>query len=95
MRGRVRKSGKQFRNGDKVYFKRPDRKEWSGPATVIGQEGKTIIIKYGAHIVKCHETHVLEIPYCFERDTVKDGVEAEENEERVCNEDAEEKEERA
>ena len=67
----VSQSRKIFTDGDKVYFKRPDRKEWSGPATVIGKDGKTVILKYGAHIVRCHEIHVQEIPYSFERDTEK------------------------
>ena len=71
LKGNVRQSRKIFTDGDKVYFKRPDRKEWSGPATVIGKDGKTVLLKYGAHIVRCHETHVQEIPYSFERDTEK------------------------
>ena len=71
LKGNVRQSGKPFTDGDKVYFKRPDRKEWSGPATVIGKDGKTVILKYGAHIVRCHEIHVQEIPYNFEKDTEK------------------------
>ena len=71
LKGSVKQSRKQFTNGEKIYFKRPDRKEWSGPATVIGQDGKTVIVKYGAHIVRCHEVHVQEIPYSFERDTEK------------------------
>ena len=71
LKGSVKQTRKEFTNGEKVYFKRPERKEWNGPATVIGQEGKTIIVKYGANIVKCHEIHVQEIPYSFERDTEK------------------------
>ena len=71
LKGNIRQSRKPFTDGDKVYFKRPDKKEWSGPATVIGKDGKTVILKYGAHIVRCHEVHVQEIPYSFERDTEK------------------------
>ena len=71
LKASIKQSRKQFTNGDKVYFKRPDRKEWSGPATVMGKDGKTVIVKYGSHIVKCHEVHVQEIPYSFDRDTEK------------------------
>ena len=69
LKGNVRQSRKIFNEGDKVHFKRPDRREWSGVATVIGKHGKTVILKYGAHIVRCHEVHVQEIPYSFERET--------------------------
>ena len=63
---------KTFKSGEKVYFKREDKKEWKGPATVIGQDGKTVILKYGSNIVKTHETHVQETPYSFDRST-EDG----------------------
>ena len=69
LKAQVRSSRKNFNNGEKVYFKRPGKKEWSGPANVIGMEGKTVILKYGSYIVRCHETHVLEVPYSFKRDT--------------------------
>ena len=40
LKGNIRQSRKSFTDGDRVYFKRPDKKEWSGPATVIGKDGK-------------------------------------------------------
>ncbi len=36
---------------------------------VIGQDGKTVILKYGSNIIRAHETHVQEKPYSFIRDT--------------------------
>ena len=69
LKAQVRSSRKFFNNGEKVYFKRPGKKEWSGPASVIGMEGKTVILKYGSCIVRCHETHVLEVPYSFKKET--------------------------
>ena len=33
-----------YEKGDKVFFKRNDSKRWYGPGTVIGQDGKQIII---------------------------------------------------
>lgn len=56
-----------FENGDKVYFKREEKKEWKGPATVIGKDGKTLILKNGSYIVRAHETHVQKIPFSFNR----------------------------
>ena len=35
---------------DNVYFKEKDRVEWSGPATVIGQQGKVVFLKYGYNL---------------------------------------------
>ena len=66
LKAAVKQTRKHFESGDKVYFKRPERKEWSGPATVIGMDGKTIILKYGANIIRAHETHVQEIPCSYQ-----------------------------
>ncbi|XP_045105480.1 uncharacterized protein LOC123500989 [Portunus trituberculatus] len=71
LRHKVRSSGKVHKSGAHVYFKRDEQKEWKGPATVIGQDGKTVILKYGSNIVRAHETHVQEMPYRFERDTAE------------------------
>ena len=69
LKHKVRTNGKVHQSGAHVYFKRDEQKEWKGPATVIGQDGKTVILKYGSNIVRAHETHVQEIPYQFESDT--------------------------
>ena len=69
LRHRVRPTGRVYGNGDKVYFKREEQKEWKGPATVIGQDGKTVVLKYGSNVVRAHETHVQEIPYSFDVNT--------------------------
>ena len=95
LKANIKQSNKQFTDGDKVYFKRPDKKEWNGPATVIGKDGKTVILKYGAHIVRCHEIHVQEIPYSFKNDKEKgkeDHLKVVENNflEKECQEDDEE-----
>ncbi|MPC88433.1 hypothetical protein E2C01_083335 [Portunus trituberculatus] len=68
LRHKVRTTGRAFENGDKVYFKREEQKEWKRPATVIGKDGKTLILKYGSGIVQAHETQVQEIPYNFDKD---------------------------
>ena len=69
LKHKVRTNGKVLQSGAHVYFKRDEQKEWKGPATVIGQDGKTVILKYGSNIVRAHETHIQELPYSFQRDT--------------------------
>ena len=58
LRHNIRGSGVKYSSGDSVYFKREDSNEWKGPASVIGVEGKTIILKYGAYIIRVHETRI-------------------------------------
>lgn len=72
LRHKVRTTKRPLKNGDKVYFKRDDQKEWKGPAVIIGQDSKTVILKYGSNIVRAHETHIQEIPYSFDKD-IEDG----------------------
>ena len=47
----------RFVNGDVVYFKR--EKIWKGPATVIGQDGKQVLMKNGGFVVKAHSSKVV------------------------------------
>ena len=58
LRHRVRPSGKKYDQGEHVYFKREDSNRWKGPATVIGHDGKTVILKYGSYIVRVHESRL-------------------------------------
>ena len=44
----------KFEMGDIIYFKRNDNNRWRGPGTVIGQEHKQILIKYGGSYVRVH-----------------------------------------
>ncbi|XP_037793904.1 uncharacterized protein LOC119589356 [Penaeus monodon] len=74
LRHKVRTTGRVLRSGNQVYFKREEQKEWKGPATVISQDGKTVILKYGSNIVRAHETNIQEIPY---RNTDNNNIENE------------------
>ena len=47
----------RFVNGDVVYCKR--EKIWKGPATVIGQDGKQVLMKNGGFVVKAHSSKVV------------------------------------
>ena len=40
--------------GDKVYYKRNNSHEWHGPGTVIGFDGKQILVKHGGVYVRVH-----------------------------------------
>lgn len=50
-----------FEKGDKVFYKRNDQKRWYGPAAVIGQEGKTIIVKNGGETVRVHVSRIIHV----------------------------------
>ena len=53
----------KFENGQKVYYKRKDTR-WSGPAVVIGSDGKTIIVKHGGEIVRVHISRLIHVDKC-------------------------------
>ena len=59
LRHQVRPVGNKFENGVLVYYKRDD-KEWKGPGTVIGQDGKVVVIRHGGSTVKVHSSRVVE-----------------------------------
>ena len=47
-----------FLTGDSVYFKRTHEKQWWGPSKVLGQDGKQVLIKYGANYVWVHPCRI-------------------------------------
>jgi len=49
----------KYDTGDKVFFKRNEQKRWLGPAIVIGQDGKQIIVKYGGETVRVHVSRII------------------------------------
>ena len=68
LRHQVRPSGRIFQNGELVYYKRDDNQEWKGPGTIIGQDGKIVIIKHGSYIVRIHVSRVIEVNYDLHAD---------------------------
>ena len=40
--------------GDRVFYKRPDGKEWRGPGKVIGQDGVIVFVRHGGQVIKVH-----------------------------------------
>ena len=45
--------------GDLVYYKKENQKKWSGPATVIGQDGKLVFVRHGGFILRVHVIKVV------------------------------------
>ena len=43
-----------YRNGDKVFYKRPGEDEWRGPSKVIGQDGVIVFVRHGSQLVRVH-----------------------------------------
>ena len=39
---------------DEVFYKRDKCNEWRGPGTVIGRDGKQVLVKHGGQIVRVH-----------------------------------------
>lgn len=68
LRHQVRPVGNVFQNGVLVYYKRDDSKEWKGPGSVIGQDGKVVIIRHGSYIVRVHSSRVVEKNMSVESD---------------------------
>ena len=51
----VRTSGDiRYFNGDTVYYKRKDSREWHGPAVVLGQDGQQVLVKHGEVYMRVH-----------------------------------------
>ena len=60
MRHKVRSyADHRFENGEKVYYRRRKFKGWKGPATVIGEEGKVVLIRHGSAYYRCHPCHLM------------------------------------
>ena len=63
LRHNVRESDAQdVSNGDEVHYKREGEHEWRGPGTVIGREGKQILVKHGGVYVRAHVCRLTRVP---------------------------------
>ena len=49
-------------NGDEVYYKRNGEDEWRGPGTVIGRDGKQVLVKHGGGYVRAHVCRLTRAP---------------------------------
>ena len=50
-----------FEQGDKVYYKRNGSPRWKGPATVLGQDHKTILLRHGGEYVRVHQSSIMPV----------------------------------
>ena len=48
-----------FNNGDPVYYKRTKRSGWSGPATVMGQDGQFVLGRPGSSCFRVHPCQLI------------------------------------
>ena len=57
------KSNELFQSGDRVFFKEKEndryKEEWSGPAKIVGIDGKVLYLKYGNMLRRVHATKVV------------------------------------
>ena len=61
-----------FATGDQVFYKHPNNKRWQGPATVIGQDGKVVLLRHGSvlrRVHPCRLQHVNTAPIAEVRDS--------------------------
>ena len=62
LRSRVYASDAPFFYGERVFYWRESKDKavrgWKGPGTVIGSEGKVVVIRHGSFIQRMHETKV-------------------------------------
>ena len=56
-----------FQTEDKVYFKENDKIQWSGPGTVIGQQGKIVFLKYGNQLRRVHISRMIPVGSEFKK----------------------------
>ena len=67
-------NNEKFENGQKVYYKRKDTR-WSGPANVIGQDGKTVMIKHGGEMIRVHISRLIHIDKAndYQKSVISEG----------------------
>ena len=52
LRNRIRTSETVYQRGDKVFYKREGRQQWLGPATVVFQDRKIVLLDHGGYFIK-------------------------------------------
>ena len=74
LRKQTHPSGISYQTGEKVYYKRPDSKEWKGSGVVIGQDGAVVFVRHGGILVRVHQcrlTKVLTTPEIDDENNAK------------------------
>ena len=50
-----------FNNGDHVYYKRSDHKEWRGPGVILGLDGSHVLVRHGGSYVRVSPCHLRKV----------------------------------
>ena len=48
-----------YETGEQVYYRRRKYKGWKGPARVLGQDGKIVMLRHGGELVRVHPCHLM------------------------------------
>ena len=51
----------KYETGDRVYYKRKNVKGWKGPAVVLGQDGKFVLVRHGGAYYRVHPCQLLHV----------------------------------
>ena len=66
-----------FETNDQVYFKKDQNIEWSGPASVVGQQGKVVFLRYGNNLRRVHKSKVIKVGKEYSKGTDNEETEDE------------------
>ena len=62
LRHQIRTYAEQiYEQGDKVYYRRKDSKDWRGPATVLGKDDNFVLVREGKTISRCHPCQLMKV----------------------------------
>ena len=66
-----------YNQGDKVFYKRLNSKEWKGAAEVIGKDDHQVFVKHGGIFVRIHPCSLclVNAPVSLDKKTKKVGAE--------------------
>lgn len=73
LRHKIRTSNAVYHHGDRVYYKRDGNNKWKGPGSIIGQDGKIVLIRHGGVLVRASINRVIKAGEEFEADSSKSG----------------------
>jgi hypothetical protein len=48
-----------YEAGEQVYYRRKNFKGWKGPATVLGVDGKIVMLRHGGQLIRVHLCHLM------------------------------------